>query len=215
MNRDDRLSSSNNPMRAARRGARVDRINRSMADVRAADARAAARSEARSASGAAEPVDFGSVRHTLVVLGQLVPIALLLLGLAAGLPGLGLGAVLLGGAALVTARYVVGAGSEPRIWQPRTRLMGSQTPSLSDWRWTVRNGLDPANPPHPLRARLRRLYAARLAERHGVSLRAEPARAAALVGPEVWPWLDPAHPEAGGALSPEVLTLLIDRLEAL
>ncbi|MEY9946088.1 hypothetical protein [Kitasatospora sp. GAS1066B] len=188
-----------------------------------ADERAIARTAARTTAGAtgeaiggkAAGTKLGSTRHTLVVLGQLVPIALLLAGLVGGLPGLGAVAVLLGGAALLTARYVAGAGSEDSTYRRRLRLMGTQDPNLTDWRWTVRNGLDVKDFPHPLRGRLRRLYAAKLAERHSVSLLAEPERAAALVGPEAWEFIDPGHPRAEDVLSPAELSMLIDRLEAL
>ncbi|WP_329569777.1 hypothetical protein [Kitasatospora sp. NBC_01266] len=157
----------------------------------------------------------GSTRHTLVVLCQLVPIALVLAGLVGGVPGLGAAAALLAATALLTARYVAGAGSETSGWRRRQRLMGTQDPNLADWRYTVRNGLDVKDFPHPLRGRLRRLYAARLAERHSVSLATEPERAAALVGPEVWAFLDPRHPRAEDVLSPAELNVLIDRLETL
>ncbi|GAB2737025.1 hypothetical protein [Kitasatospora kifunensis] len=176
---------------------------------------AARRAEARAARGEKPAPQHGSVRHTLIVLGQLAPIALLLFGLVGGVPGLGAGVVLLGGAALLLARYVAGADSEDGSYRRPLRLMGSRDPSLADWYWTVRNGLDGKDFPHPLRPRLRQLYAARLTERHNVSFFAEPQRAAALVGPEVWQWLDPESPQAATELSPAVLTMLIDRLETL
>ncbi|WP_327066092.1 hypothetical protein [Kitasatospora sp. NBC_01302] len=191
-------------------------ITRGRAD-RKADRKAARRAD-RAPAAAGSPkraVELGSTRHTLVVLGQLVPIALLLFGLTGGVPGLAAGVVLLGGTALVLARHVIGADTENGGFRRRQRLMSSRDPSLADWHWTVRNGLNAKDFPHPLRTRLRRLYAARLTERHNISFFAEPQRAAALVGPEVWPWLDPEDPSAESELSPAVLTMLIDRLEAL
>ncbi|MCX4745513.1 hypothetical protein OG455_08250 [Kitasatospora sp. NBC_01287] len=210
-------------MARAPRGERYDNIlhesRQEHAVSRATRTLAAAREPDRDADGhpttkPGGPI-IGSSRHTLTVLGQLVPIALVLGALVGGLQGLAATTLLLGVAALITARYVAGAGSAGSTYRRGVRLMGTQDPSLADWRWTVRNGLDPKDSPHPLRPRLRRLYAARLAEQHSVSLATEPERAAALVGPEVWPWLDPQAPDAGDVLSPAVLTLLIDRLETL
>lgn len=76
-----------------------------------------------------------------------------------------------------------------------------------------------------LRGILQNLLAARLAERHGVSLYADPDAARRLLFPggraaELWFWLDPDRPAAPGGdprpgIRPRSLATLIDRLERL
>jgi hypothetical protein len=75
-----------------------------------------------------------------------------------------------------------------------------------------------------LRPALQHLLAARLAQRHGVSLYADPAAARRLLlpGPRddaLWPWLDPVRqaetdPERPG-IPPRTLAAILDRLERL
>ena len=66
---------------------------------------------------------------------------------------------------------------------------------------------------------LQDLMASRLAERHGVDVHRSPDAARALLGEDVWPWLDPARPASGTSrppgLDPRVLVTLVERLEAL
>jgi hypothetical protein len=74
-----------------------------------------------------------------------------------------------------------------------------------------------------LRPRLRNLLAARLAERHGITLADDPRAAEALLtGPrhDLWRWIDPLQPVSADAgsrpgIPPHVLAALIDRLEKL
>jgi hypothetical protein len=75
-----------------------------------------------------------------------------------------------------------------------------------------------------LRGTLQSLLAARLAERHGVSLQSDPAAARRLLcrskADEVlWDWVDPGRPQvaSGGqpGIPPRTLARLIDRLERL
>jgi len=75
-----------------------------------------------------------------------------------------------------------------------------------------------------LRPSLQHLLAARLAERHGVNLYADPASARRLLdagwhGPSLWVWLDPERPGATDqrqpGIPPRTLTAIIDRLERL
>jgi hypothetical protein len=73
-----------------------------------------------------------------------------------------------------------------------------------------------------LRATLQHLLAARLAERHGISLYAEPDRARELLGgskhDNLWHWVDPARqaaPDSTGGIPPRVLAAILDRLEHL
>jgi hypothetical protein len=75
-----------------------------------------------------------------------------------------------------------------------------------------------------LRGTLQRLLAARLAERHGISLSDDPDRARRLLCPtprdqRLWYWVDPARPPATpgkeSGIPPRTLARLIDRLEQL
>jgi hypothetical protein len=75
-----------------------------------------------------------------------------------------------------------------------------------------------------LRGTLQRLLAARLAERHGVSLHDDPEAARRLLCPSprderLWYWVDPARPPTTAAgqsgIPPRTLARLIDRLEQL
>ena len=75
-----------------------------------------------------------------------------------------------------------------------------------------------------LRTTLQNLLAARLAERHGVSLRSDPAAARRLLCPrrgddDLWYWVDPDRPAVAAGnqpgIPPRTLARLIDRLERL
>ena len=74
-----------------------------------------------------------------------------------------------------------------------------------------------------LRGTLQHLLAARLAEHHGISLRADPAAARRLLCPRprdehLWYWVDPARPAVTAktpGIPPRTLARLIDRLERL
>jgi hypothetical protein len=64
-----------------------------------------------------------------------------------------------------------------------------------------------------------RLLASRLSDRHGVDLYRSPEAARALVGDDLWWWLDPDRHAEGSSQPPGVdvgtLTRLVDRLETL
>ncbi|MFJ4091723.1 hypothetical protein ACIPYS_09085 [Kitasatospora sp. NPDC089913] len=167
---------------------------------------------ARAGGGLAAP---GSVRHSLIELTGAAVLAEVLLALVGGAPAAAAGAVLLTTGALVTGRYVAGAGFLDIGLRRRQRVLDARELGLGDWRWTVREGLDPKGDAGPLRGRLRRLFAARLSETHGVSLTADRDRAAELVGPRLWPWIDPEAADRDGAVPAAVLLALVDRLEAL
>ena len=66
-----------------------------------------------------------------------------------------------------------------------------------------------------MRPQLQRLFAARLAERHGVAMYRDPQRARTLVGAELWPWIDPEATAPQPTLPEPVLRSLLDRMEAL
>ncbi|MFH8384737.1 hypothetical protein ACH4E7_27990 [Kitasatospora sp. NPDC018058] len=157
----------------------------------------------------------GSVRHSLIELAVPAVLAEVLFALVGGWPGAGAGAVLLGATGLLVARRVAGAGAETFSLRSRPRQMAVYEPGLGDWRWTVRQGLDPRGDVAPLRSRLQRLYAVRLAEVHGLNLSADRDRAAELLGPRLWPWIDPSAPAPAEVLPAEVLRRLVDRLDSL
>ena len=94
--------------------------------------------------------------------------------------------------------------------------------------WRTRSELDDATRSLAvwdagLRPRLTNLLAARLAERHGISLADDPQAAEVLLTGtrhDLWRWIDPlrpAEPDAGSApgIPTRVLAALIDRLEKL
>ncbi|MUN39003.1 hypothetical protein [Actinomadura litoris] len=62
-----------------------------------------------------------------------------------------------------------------------------------------------------VRPLLARLLAERLLERHGVDMAARPDLARDLVGPELWPYFDPAG--TGARTGDAVLRRLVERLE--
>lgn len=158
----------------------------------------------------------GSTRHTLIVLGVAAVGTETALALAGGVPAAGTGAVLIAVLALLTARYATGFDSQDHGYRKPVRLLGSRTPRLGDWGRSVRHGLSVEDGyTHTLRPGIQRLYAARLAERHGISLRTQPDRAAAVIGPEVWPWIDPGRAAPEGTVPPQVLRAVVDRLDEL
>ncbi|MCM2421139.1 MULTISPECIES: hypothetical protein [Streptomyces] len=158
----------------------------------------------------------GSTRHTLLVLGTVAAGTEAALALAGGFAAAGTGAVLIAAVALLTARYATGFDSQDHGYRRPVRLLGSRTPRLGDWGRAVAQGMSSEDGfTHTLRPGLQRLYAARLAERHGISLRAQPDRAAAVVGPELWPWIDPRRPAPEGTIPPQVLRAVVDRLDEL
>ncbi|MFE6049940.1 hypothetical protein ACFQ6N_04235 [Kitasatospora sp. NPDC056446] len=157
----------------------------------------------------------GSVRHSLIELAVPAVLAEVLFALVGGWPGAGAGAVLLAVVALLVARRVAGADVGIGSLRRRPRQMEAYEPGLGDWRWTVRQGLDPKGDAAPLRFRLQRLYAVRLSEVHGLDLSADRDRAAELLGPRLWPWIDPLAPTPTGPVPAAVLRELVDRLDSL
>ena len=95
------------------------------------------------------------------------------------------------------------------FWRTRSDLEDA-TRSLSAWHYG-------------LRPRLINLLAARLAERHGISLADDPQAARRLLTGsryDLWHWIDPSQPEPPDAgarpgIPPRALAALIDRLEKL
>ncbi|WUH95386.1 hypothetical protein OG900_37970 [Streptomyces sp. NBC_00433] len=166
-----------------------------------------------------EPGVPGSVRHSLTLLAAVGAAAVVLPGLVEGLPGAATGLAVCTVAGLAIARYVTGAGAQDSGFRRSVRLLGSRAPALGEWQRIVDKSIGDRSDVHftaTLRPQLQRLFAARLAERHGVDMHRSPKRAEALVGADLWPWIDPAHRPAHRPDDPEqVLRALLDRLEAL
>jgi hypothetical protein len=166
-----------------------------------------------------EPGAPGSVRHSLTLLTAVGAVTVVLLGLAEGLPGAATALAVCTVAGLAIARYVTGAGAQDSGLRRSVRLLGSRAPALGEWRRIVDKSIGDRSDVHfiaTLRPQVQRLFAARLAERHGVDLYRTPERAKALVGPGLWPWIDPERRPTHRPDDPEqVLRALLDRLEAL
>ncbi|MGE7438766.1 hypothetical protein [Kitasatospora sp. NPDC001175] len=138
------------------------------------------------------------------------------LALVGGLRAAAAGAAVITAVALVTARYTTGFHSQDSALRGPLRLIEEQRAGLGDWRRVVENGLTGrGDGAEVLRRRLQWLYAARLAERHAVSLHDRPQAAAALVGPEVWPLIDPACPVTSEPVPAPVLRAAVNRLSSL
>jgi len=130
--------------------------------------------------------------------------------------------------------YVAGAETLDGQYRKPLRLVRRRNLGMLGWTALVSSARGSANGfAHGARPEIQRLYAVRLLEKHGISLLTEPAKAAALIGPELWPWIDPARPaplpattraphqaldrrSGAGAPPPDaVLIALVDRLEQL
>ena len=120
------------------------------------------------------------------------------LALVGGLPGAATGAAVLVVAGILAVRYVHGAQAMDSDYRRKVHLVGSREPTLRYWDAAIEDALDSMSGYElHLRPLLQRLYAVRLAERHGVSLDTQPRQAAAIIGPELWPWIDPTRPRTG------------------
>jgi hypothetical protein len=160
----------------------------------------------------------GTVRNSVLLLTGSAVGAVVLLALTDGLAAAATGLALFAAAGFGVARYVVGGGTQDSGYRRSVRLLGGRTLALGQWEPIVRKSLGEGGERHfaaVLRPQLQGLFAARLAQRHGVELYRAPQRAAALIGPELWPWIDPAGPPPEPAIPEHVLRALLDRLEAL
>ncbi|WP_157436595.1 hypothetical protein [Actinospica robiniae] len=188
----------------------------------------------KSADGYEQPDQMPASR-TLILgaagFAVIVEIALVLVGGGAA-AAVGLAAL----AAIVIAVFCYVAGAEILDGQYRKPLRMVRRRNLSMLGWTALVSSARASATgfaHGARPEIQRLYAVRLAERHGISLLTEPEKAAALIGPELWPWIDPSRPaplpaaaraphqsldrrsNAGAPPPDAVLIALVDRLEQL
>ena len=181
-----------------------------------------------------EPRPVPGSRVLLVLLGAGFIGVDVVLGLVAGTEAAAAGLPILAAAAIALAWYVSGSDVMDGRFRRELRLVRQRSLSMLGWSSLVAAARsDSGNFEHAVKPEIQRLYAVRLAERHGVSLHAEPERAAEIVGPQLWPWIDPrrmpAHPSARpahqaldrrSAAQPQpppeaVLTALVDRLEQL
>lgn len=146
---------------------------------------------------------------------------------AAGLP-------FLAAAGIALAWYVSGAEVMDGQYRRELRLVRQRSLNMLGWSALVAAARSSSgNFEHAVKPEIQRLYAVRLAERYGVSLHTEPERAAEIVGPQLWPWIDPRRAPAQPAARPphqaldrrsaaepqpppaSVLAALVDRLEQL
>ncbi|MFI7336535.1 hypothetical protein ACIBUY_01175 [Streptomyces sp. NPDC050085] len=161
-----------------------------------------------------------TIRQLLLVCGVMGASAVLLVLLVDGTEAAAAVVAVLAAGALLVARYVAGAGAVDSGRRDDARLLRTRAPGMGEWRHDIRTATGPDGALYyraMLRPRLRRLFAAVLAEHHHVALEHQPLRAAELIGPELWPWLGHDLPGAGpdGDVPAEVLRRLVDRLEAL
>jgi hypothetical protein len=143
--------------------------------------------------------------------------------------GLGTAVLVVGGwavAALAVLLALIPVASKP-LAQPDQRSVRGHTSFLGFWR--KRSMLRDATASlvaydADVRPTLQHLLAARLAERHGVSLHADPAAARRLLLPghgdqALWFWLDPLRPAENDknrrGIPPRTLAAIFDRLERL
>jgi hypothetical protein len=148
---------------------------------------------------------------------------------AGGLAGVAVAMAVAAVAALTVLRFIGPGEAAPRDEGQPFRGDPEAIPGRFSGYWRRRSGLADATRSLPaydagLRTTLQNLLAARLAERHGVSLHDDPAAARRLLCPRprdesLWYWVDPARPPtvAGNrrGIPPRTLAVLIDRLERL
>jgi hypothetical protein len=132
-----------------------------------------------------------------------------------------------GAAALLAIRSFAPDGEVPDPEPDEAPLRSGQTSLIRFWR--RRAGVQAAVQTMTgydleLRGTLQHLLAARLAERHGISLYDDPGEArrllAAAGGDRLWFWLDPDRPAVtdqgkSAGIPPRTLAAIIDRLEKL
>lgn len=149
----------------------------------------------------------------------------------AGLPGTVVAMAGAAVAALVVVRVLAPASAlaDPEHPYRPQNADDEAIPATFTGYWRSRSGLGDGIKSRPayeaeLRPALQRLLAARLAERHGVSLQQDPDAARRLLCPRprdqgLWYWVDPARPAdpAGrqAGIPPRTLARLINRLEHL
>lgn len=123
-------------------------------------------------------------------------------------------------AMLVLALRTPGAPAPRRVPRPGPALDNA---AFRDYRQVAEQlswaAVSPRHYDMVTRPLLTRLATARLADRHRVDLHAQPAAARALLGEDVWCWVDPHRGIARDSQPPgvgqDVLALVVQRLESL
>ena len=166
----------------------------------------------------ADDEGLGTRARLLLTLGALVVVAATAAAGAAGL--LVSVSVLAGVAVLVLALRLPGAA--PPRHRPRPGPAVDNEPYRAYRQVAEQLSWADVSPRHydvVTRPLLTRLAAARLADRHRVDLWSDPAGARAVLGDDVWTWVDPAREASRDSqppgIGPETLTRIVDRLESL
>ncbi|HEX9066016.1 MAG TPA: hypothetical protein VF843_12985 [Streptosporangiaceae bacterium] len=178
-------------------------------------------------SGASQgaPSGWAAARRELIVAGLLVAAVTAAAWAFSGPVLAALVLVATAAASLPVLRGLIEPGHQP---EP-VEVPGETGPSRTVIGfWRTRSDLDDATRSlsawhYGLRPRLTNLLAARLSERHGVSLAGDPEAARRLLEGsrhDLWRWIDPAQPDpddpgSRAGIPPGVLAALIDRLEKL
>jgi hypothetical protein len=163
-------------------------------------------------------VRIGSVRHSVTLLVLVAAAGEVLLAVTDGVDAVAFGLAAFVAAGIVIARYALAGSARDSGLRRPVRLLGHSQPGLGSWEWLVHNALGAEGPAYlekQLRPQLQRLFAARLAEEYGTDLYRAPARASELIGPDLWPWLDPTSPAPHPSIPEPTLRALLTRLESL
>lgn len=145
-------------------------------------------------AGAKRPLRQHPVNRPLATLACFGAITLVSVTAVGGWAAGGVGLLFLLVLGALTARYVFGAVAFDGDYRRELRLVQEREPSLHTWVSNLEIGLNSAlGFELALRPQLERLYAVRLAEHHDVSLYREPDRAEQLIGPQLWPLINPSR----------------------
>jgi hypothetical protein len=135
----------------------------------------------------------------------------------------------LAGAGVVGLVALRGLGPPDDVPPDQQPAQDERGPTTFTGFWRRRTGVESATQTmtgydYELRGTLQHLLAARLAERHGISLYDDPEAARRLLaaggGDRLWFWLDPGRPPVAdqgktAGIPPRTLAAIIDRLERL
>lgn len=187
-----------------------------------------------SADGFEQPDRLPPTRTLVAAAAGFAVIAEIALALVGGGAAAAVGLAALAAIVIAVLCYVAGAEILDGQYRKPLRMVRRRNLSMLGWTALVSSARSSATGfAHGARPEIQRLYAVRLAEKHGISLLTEPEKAAALIGPELWPWIDPARPaplpvtarpphqaldrrsNAGAPPPDAVLVALVDRLERL
>lgn len=139
----------------------------------------------------------------------------------AGAPGLAIVSVVAAAIGVAAARGLLPPRDPDAARTFKDKPVAPSISGYSRRRWTVAHSRDAGQTyEHELRPVLEHILAARLAEKHGVNLYHEPARARELVNDQaIWYWIDPEQAQARqqrtAGIPLRTLARLIQRLEQL